>query len=163
MPTLQPKHVLLTTQLKHLTDRYTDVVTLMSPINSALFQECKESSLGSRPEAYEVLKSQITENIIEFVTLFIPELKPNIAHICAATPLTYQHYTATPDGCAYGVLKDYRTTMATLFPARTKLDNLYLAGQNNNVHGALGVTLSAATTCSKLIGADYLARKIAKS
>ena len=53
--------------------------------------------------------------------------------------------------------------MATLFPARTKLDNLYLAGQNNNVHGALGVTLSAATTCSKLIGADYLARKIAKS
>ena len=51
LPNLKPKHVLLTTQLKHLTDRYTDVVTLMSHINTILFQDWKERPLGERPEA----------------------------------------------------------------------------------------------------------------
>ena len=85
------------------------------------------------------------------------------AHTYAATPLTYRHYTGAPHGAAYGLLKDWRSIMASHIPARTKFENLLLTGQNLTVHGAIGVTLSAAATCSEIVGTEYLAKKIANA
>jgi len=93
----------------------------------------------------------------------LPELRDAIAHTYAATPLTYRHYTGAPHGAAYGLLKDWRSIMASHIPARTKFDNLLLTGQNLTVHGAIGVTLSAAATCSEIVGTEYLAKKIANA
>ena len=53
--------------------------------------------------------------------------------------------------------------MASHIPARTKFDNLLITGQNLTVHGAIGVTLSAAATCSEIVGTEYLAKKIANA
>ena len=50
--------------------------------------------------------------------------------------------------------------MASHIPARTKFENLLLTGQNLTVHGAIGVTLSAAATCAELLGTESLAKKI---
>ena len=116
--------------------------------------------MGNRDAEYIEAKEQITNNIIDFAVGYCPKLKNSIEHIYSASPLTYEHYTGTPRGSAYGILKDYRNTMATLLSTRTKLSNLYLTGQNLNVHGALGVTLTAATTCAQLLGTEYLAKKI---
>lgn len=159
-PYLVPKLIMLSTQLANHGAKYSDVVTLMSPINNAIFDQWQTASLGSRGSQYEELKAQITENIIAQATKFCPQIRFSIESVYSASPLTYQHYTGTPQGSAYGILKDYRTTIATLIPARTKLNNLFLTGQNLNVHGALGVTLTAATTCAELLGAEYLAKKI---
>ena len=41
-----------------------------------------------------------------------------------------------------------------------KRQNLFLTGQNLNVHGALGVTLTAMLTCSEFVGQEYLAKKV---
>ena len=86
----------------------------------------------------------------------------NVESTYSSTPLTYQHYTETPEGSAYGIAKSYRNSLATLIPPRTKIENLYLTGQNLNVHGMLGVTLTAATTCGELLGVEYLSKKIGK-
>ena len=65
---------------------------------------------------------------------------------------------------AVGVERLYRRSiMASHIPARTKFDNLLLTGQNLTVHGAIGVTLSAAATCSEIVGTEYLAKKIANA
>lgn len=157
---LTPRSIMLSTQLANQNTRYSDVVTLMSPINNAVFDQWQGTTLGKRGSEYDDLKSQITENIITQAIKFTPQLNASIDTVYSASPLTYQHYTSTPQGSAYGILKDYRTTMATLLPARTKLNNLFLTGQNLNVHGALGVTLTAATTCAELLGTEYLAKKI---
>ena len=66
----------------------------------------------------------------------------------------------SPHGAAYGLQKDCRNVMATCIPVRTKFENLLLTGQNLTVHGAIGVTLSAAATCAELLGTEYLAKKI---
>ncbi|MEG1036956.1 MAG: NAD(P)/FAD-dependent oxidoreductase [Mucinivorans sp.] len=159
-PDLVPKLIMLSTQLANHNTKYSDVVTLMSPINNAIFDQWQTASLGSRGRQYDDLKAQITENIIAQATRFCPRIRSSIESVCSASPLTYQHYTGTPQGSAYGILKDYRTTIATLLPTRTKLNNLFLTGQNLNVHGALGVTLTAAKTCAELLGTEYLAKKI---
>jgi all-trans-retinol 13,14-reductase len=45
-------------------------------------------------------------------------------------------------------------------PVRTKLNNLLLTGQNINLHGILGVPLTAINTCAELVGMEYLLKKI---
>lgn len=162
MPDLMPRSIMLSTQLANVNNQFSDVVTLMSPINNSLFEKWKETTLNNRSEGYYELKEEITNNIIEYTSRFCP-LIHEFEFKYSASPLTYLHYTGTPDGSAYGLLKDYKTTIATLLPARTKLSNLLLTGQNLNVHGALGVTLTAATTCAELLGTEYLAKKIGEA
>lgn len=92
---------------------------------------------GRRPEAYTALKAAMTQATVDFACARLPELRDAIAHTYAATPLTYRHYTGAPHGAAYGLLKDWRSIMASHIPARTKFENLLLTGQNLTVHGAI--------------------------
>ena len=47
-----------------------------------------------------------------------------------------------------------------MISGKTKLDNLFLTGQNLNLHGILGVSVSALKTCSEIFGLPYLLGKI---
>ena len=72
-------------------------------------------------------------------------------------------YTGTPEGSAYGIMKNYQNPLSTLIPVRSKVKNLLFAGQNVNMHGVLGVTLTSLISCSELLGEEYLAKKIGNS
>lgn len=158
--TLKPNSALISTQLACKDSEYADVITLLSPIAYDLFAKWSNSKLMMRGQDYDELKEQISQNIIDFVSEYKPEIAPCVEKVYSASPLTYEHYIGTPQGSAYGLLKDYKSALVTLLPAKTKVSNLLLTGQNLNVHGALGVTLTAAVTCSELIGENYLAKKI---
>ncbi len=163
MPTeLRPKGVLLSAQQPYIGSQYSDVVTLMSPLDDSVFAPFRDSCFGARPDEYEELKGQVTEGIIEFTKRHYPSIMDHVEKIYSASPLTYEHYTGTPNGSAYGIEKSYKSSLTTLFSPRTKLDNLYLTGQNLNVHGALGVTLTAAATCGEIVGAEYLAKRVGR-
>ncbi len=158
--TLQPKSVLMNSQLSQDNSKFSDVITLMTPIEYSLFERWSKNRLMHRGSDYEALKSELNQNIIDFVALYRPDIVPCIEKIYSASPLTYESYTATPMGSAYGLLKDYKNALVSLLPAKTRIPNLFLTGQNLNVHGALGVTLTSSVTCSELLGVEYLAKKI---
>ncbi len=155
-----PKSLMMSCQQSQMGSRYSDVVTLIMPINHEIFMPYENSQFGSRPEGYLYLKKQLEQRMIEFASLHYPSLMDSVEKIYSSTPLTYKHYTGTPQGSAYGIIKSYKNSLTTLIPARTKIKNLYLTGQNLNVHGAVGVTLTAASTCSEILGVEYLAKKI---
>ena len=89
-----------------------------------------------------------------------PGFKDSIQSYYTATPLTVRDYIGTDDGSLYGITKDYREPMRTFISPRTKIANLYLTGQNLNLHGVLGVTVNAVMTCSQILGIDYMLEKI---
>ena len=62
----------------------------------------------------------------------------------------------------YGYVKDADSPMTSFLSPRTKLKNLFFTGQSINMHGLLGVTISAVLTCSEMLGRDYLVEKINK-
>ena len=159
---MQIKSILMSSQLSRTDANYSDVVTLMTPVGADLFAPFTDSKFGARGNEYKELKEEVTQNIIDYTSKSHPHLMESVESIYSSTPLTYQHYTATPQGSAYGLLKGYRNSLATLIPSRTKIENLFLTGQNLNVHGVLGVTLTAATTCGELLGTEYLSKKIGK-
>lgn len=157
----EPKMTMLSFQRKNNKALFNDVATIMTPMYFRDFEQWAGTSVGRRGEDYRELKTELIQKITNFTYARHAGLKEAVEKVYAASPLTYFNYLGARGGSAYGLLKDYRNPVATLFPARTKLENLLLTGQNLNVHGALGVTLSAAVTCSELIGSEYLAKKVA--
>ncbi|MCI1186392.1 NAD(P)/FAD-dependent oxidoreductase [Hymenobacter sp. DH14] len=113
-----------------------------------------------RGNGYEEFKQRKAEALLEKVYLRFPELRDAIKSYYTATPLTFRDYMGTADGAIYGIAKDYTDPLRTFISHRTKLPNLLLTGQNVNMHGVLGVAISALVTCSELVGLPYLLQKI---
>jgi all-trans-retinol 13,14-reductase len=113
-----------------------------------------------RGEAYEAFKRNREEKLLNILYQRLPELKGNIQAQSSATPLTYRDYTATPKGSLYGILKDVNRPNETTIATRTRISNLLLTGQNVNMHGVLGVSITAVATAAELVGMEYLLNKI---
>lgn len=158
--TLKPKSVLMSSQLSDRETTCSDVITLLTPVEYSLFEKFNTLPAMRRGAEYNELKERLSQNIIDFVAQYRPDIVEAIDKVYSSSPLSYEHYTATPQGSAYGIIKDHRNALVSLLPAKTKIPNLFLTGQNLNVHGALGVTLTSAVTCSEFLGVEYLAKKI---
>jgi all-trans-retinol 13,14-reductase len=144
---------------------FADTVTILAYTDDSLFQTWKGShntiGIGTERDAdYDALKHRITEGILQMALQRMPELAGNITATSLATPLTYRDYTGTPHGSLYGPLKDVDRPAQTNLAIRTKIPNLLLTGQNVNMHGVMGVSITAVATCAELLGLEYLLGKI---
>jgi phytoene dehydrogenase-like protein len=155
-----PRVVLFNMQARSREQEFADVASILCPMNYASFAKWEGTEVERRGEEYLDLKAHLTERIFDFASRRFPHLRNAVEHVYTTSPLSWRDYTATPDGSAYGIIKNYRSVFSTLIPINTRFENLLLTGQNINVHGALGVTVTAALTCSKLLGTEYLAKKI---
>lgn len=147
-------------QNTELHSKYADVISILTPMYMDELTPWLNTTVGKRGDDYLQLKQQKVESILALTRKYGFDFERHTEAIHATTPLSYRDYTATVDGSAYGIIKDYRRPQIGFISARTKLENLLLTGQNLNVHGALGVTLTAILTCSELLGKEYLAKKI---
>ncbi|MDR1202192.1 MAG: NAD(P)/FAD-dependent oxidoreductase [Tannerellaceae bacterium] len=154
---------LVTMQPSSVSEKHTEVICLMTPMYMAELRQWKDSTPEHRGEEYKQFKEAKAQEMIGFVAQWYPEINQHIEKIYVTTPLSYRDYTGIPDGSAYGIMKNYRRPLVSIIPNRTRISNLYLAGQNLNVHGALGVTLTSMLTCAELLGTEYLAKKVGNS
>ena len=81
----------------------------------------------------------------------VPGLRDMVEQQYVSTPHTWQRFTRTPEGSAYGVRKDCRQPLLTMLSPRTPLSNLLLTGQNVMLHGLEGVVMTAQQTCDILL------------
>jgi len=116
-----------------------------------------------RGEDYEAFKLEKADKVLEIMNRRFPGLKDSIQSYSCATPLTYRDYIGSRDGTLYGIIKDYNEPMKSFITPRTKIKNLFLSGQNINLHGIMGVTVNAVLTCSEILGHPYLINKIRNS
>ena len=86
----------------------------------------------------------------------IDGLKDAVEAYWTSTPDTWERFTGTPEGSAFGILKDFRSPATTLISPRTPLPGLYLTGQSLNLHGLLGVSMTALHTCSAILGLERI-------
>lgn len=115
---------------------------------------------SSRGDAYERFKQAKTEIMLRELEKKFPGLRDHIHATYASTPLTYRDYIGSETGGMYGFAKNANQPLRNHLPPRTKIKNLLLTGQSVNMHGILGVTISAMLTCAELLGKAYLLEKI---
>ena len=113
-----------------------------------------------RGKEYEEFKMDKAEKLINLVQNKFPQLRDCIKSYYTSTPLSYRDYIGNDDGAMYGIVKDYKNPLKTFISPRTKIPNLYLTGQNLNLHGILGATMSSLVTCTAFLGNDDIIKKI---
>ena len=115
---------------------------------------------GTRNADYEAFKQRKADVVLRTVAQRFPQLASAVRGIWTTTPLTFRDYIGCPEGTTYGIQKEATAPMRTYLSPRTKVPNLFLTGQNINLHGILGVTVSSVVTCAELVGKRYLVEKI---
>jgi all-trans-retinol 13,14-reductase len=148
------KHMPYTDSLSVLTYmRYEEVAPWQHTFNTT-------SQEQSRGADYEAFKQGRAERLLDMMEQRFPGLRGCVQSYYTATPLSFRDYLGTGDGSLYGIQKDYKDALKTMIPQRTRLSNLYLTGQNLNLHGILGVTISALMTSGEILGLDWLVEQI---
>ncbi|HLK27183.1 MAG TPA: FAD-dependent oxidoreductase [Puia sp.] len=147
------------------TKEYADVLSVLTYMHYAEVKEWEQTfntttKPTERGNAYDDFKKQKAEILLNVVQEKFPGLKDCIQSYYVATPLSYRDYLGTDDGSLYGIVKDYKDPVKTLIAPQTKLPNFFLTGQNLNLHGILGATITALSTCSALLGNENIIDKI---
>lgn len=156
----QTQNAMIFMQTTDPKEEYAEIVGILTPMYIDELSAWEQTSFENRGEAYLQFKKRKTEEVLSFIRKHGISFDEHIETIYTTTPLSYRDYTATIDGSAYGIIKDYKSPYICLISPKTKLNNLFLTGQNLNVHGALGVTVTAMITCAELVGEEYLAKKV---
>lgn len=145
--------------------QYAETIAVMAYMNFSEVQEWAHTHNttlheSERSESYQQFKKQKAERLLQVMAKKFPHIVENIETYYTSTPLSYRDYMGTADGSCYGIVKDYNDAMKTRLMTNTKIPNLFLTGQNVNLHGILGVAMTALVTCGSLIGKEYLLNKI---
>ena len=100
------------------------------------------------------------DKVLNFMEHLYPGFRNNIEFAFASSPLTIRDYYGNKEGSNYGFQKDSNDLMLSQMSVSTKVKNLFLTGQNVNIHGLCGVSLTAIETAEALVGRNTIVRKI---
>ena len=136
---------------------FTRNIDILTPMYWPEVAQWSETKSGRRDDDYIAYKTLKAEACLHLAAPHIPCLKDTplknaIDKIYTSTSLTYRDYTATPQGSAYGLRKIHNQLLTTLLSPRTPIPNLFLTGQNLNLHGILGVSITSFLTCAEIVG-----------
>ena len=100
---------------------------------------------------YEAMKAEYTRTAIDRLSLHFPNLREHIVHVEAATPRTWERYTARPLGYVGGVGQRPYQFGPFAISNRTPIENLWLVGDSTHPgEGTAGVSYSA-LNCVRLL------------
>ncbi|MBP5318838.1 MAG: NAD(P)/FAD-dependent oxidoreductase [Paludibacteraceae bacterium] len=135
-------------------------IDLLTPMTWDEVAAWAEMPMGKRGQSYVDMKRAKTEACVRLASKRIPELADAIEKDYTSTPLSYRHYTNTSFGSAYGLRKDFSNPMLTVMTPKTPVPNLFLTGQNLNLHGILGVSMTSFFTAAELIGMETATKEL---
>ncbi len=149
----------------HKHKQYARGLSVLTYMSADLFREWQDtfhttSDKQQRGQAYINKKNQLAAKFIDEIEKIIPGLKSAVKETDVCTPLSYRDYLNIPGGSMYGLKKNVNDLANTTYATRTKIPNLYLTGQNINLHGVLGVSITALLTVAEITGLEYLVNKI---
>lgn len=135
---------------------------ITSPMSFKFTQKWENSITGNRGEDYENWKKECADKLISKLEIIYPNIRECIKHIYTSSPLTIRDFYNVKDGSMYGYRKDCEHITLSQVPIYTKIKNLYLTGQNINLHGICGVPLTAINTAEAIVGENVVVDKINK-
>lgn len=139
---------------------YATKVLITAPM---LFEETvqwNDTMVGHRGDDYEKWKEEKAQQLLMRVEEIHPRFRDCIDKMITASPLTIRDFYGVKDGSLCGYSKDYKNMALSQVPVVTKVDNLLLTGQNNNLHGFCGVPLTAINTAEVILGKNFILNQL---
>lgn len=141
---------------------YAEGVILLSPMKFNEMKEWEDTSIEKRGESYNTMKEEKSNKLVALLKKKYPNIEDCIEKVYSSTPLTYRDYTGVREGAMYGVHQDSRNPFESQILTKTRIGNLFLTGQNINMHGVLGVSMGAILTCGEIVGTNNIIREVRK-
>ena len=135
-------------------------VLVTAPMQFDLVKQWENTTVGRRGCDYEQWKRERTEELLSMVEELHSGFREAIEEVNASSPLTIRDFYGVKEGSICGFSKDCHNITLSQLPVVTKVSNLLLTGQNNNLHGFCGVPLTAINTCEAILGMNYIINKI---
>jgi all-trans-retinol 13,14-reductase len=145
-----PAGYMLHTPACEETSNFAKNLVIMTYMDFKDVKKWENSMTGKREADYYLFKEEKAGQLIKLVEKRFPGLRSGIDYM----------ETSTPGGSMYGIKKDYNNPAGTVVFPNTKIPGFFFTGQNINLHGVLGVTIGSVMTCSEILGAEYLVKKI---
>jgi phytoene dehydrogenase-like protein len=163
-----PEGYMMSMGIKKNSEVYGDNIAVMTYMNYDAVKPWEDTyntvaNKNDRGLTYEEFKAEKAEKILVELEKKFPNLRSCIEAMYTSTPLSYRDYIGSNRGSMYGYVKDVNKPLHSHLSPKTRVKNLFLTGQSLNMHGILGVTISAIITCSEILGKDYLLDKILES
>ena len=139
---------------------YSTKLIVTAPMAWEYVKKWENTTVGHRGEEYEAWKKECCEKLLDMMEEVHPGIRNCIDKINTASPLTIRDYYGVKEGGMCGFSKDYKNIILSQVPVVTKIPNLLLTGQCNNLHGFCGVPLTAIVTSEVILGMNYIINKI---
>ena len=147
-----PRGFLYMHQYPQSDSRYADAGVILAYMRYEDLAQWTSTHSGLRGDDYREFKEQKAEKLIASAAEYFPELRDGVERYWTSTPLTYRDYTGAVGGGLYGIAKDIELGLSGRVPYRTRVRNLFLAGQSVNSHGILGVLVGSLVACDSILG-----------
>lgn len=138
-------------------------VTLLTPMHAEEVAAWADRKRARRGDTYEAHKTDVAQRMVRVIEQRWPEVRGRLKTLATFTPLTIQHYTRSPQGSAYGVKRKSGSLLASRVGPKTRVQGLWLAGQNVVLSGILGAVISGVQAAKLATGDRTLVRKIAEA
>ena len=155
-----PMGFLLMTPPEENQGPWSNKVLVTAPMQFDMVRRWENTTVGRRGSDYEQWKQARTSELLAQVEELHPGFREAIEAINASSPLTIRDFYGVKEGSICGFSKDCRNITLSQLPVVTKVSNLLLTGQNNNLHGFCGVPLTAINTCEAILGLNNVIEKL---
>lgn len=155
-----PLGFLLMTPPNENQGKYATKVLITAPMPFQMVEKWQGTTVGHRGAEYERWKEERAKALLLQVEEMHPGFSNCIEAINTSSPLTIRDFYGAKDGGICGYAKNCQNIALSQVPVVTKVSNLLLTGQNNNLHGFCGVPLTAINTCEAIMGLNYIINKI---
>lgn len=155
-----PRELMFVTPPQENQGDFAQTMVIISSMEFGQVMRWENTRTGHRGEAYESWKQAMTDKVLGRMKQLYPDFCDKIDFVFAASPLTIRDFYGNKEGSNYGFQKDSRNLMLSQMSVTTKVKNLFLTGQNVNIHGLCGVSLTAIETAEALVGRNAIVGKI---
>jgi len=123
------------------------------------FKDWDESESRKRGEEYESLKERLAQPHLDILYKHFPQLEGELDFIEISSPLSTRDYSHTGEGEIYGIActpERFTEEAWGYLKPDTRVENLYLAGQDTTMVGVPSAVVSGYTVASMISGKNLL-------
>ena len=156
------KFMCVTPPIEHQGD-FAETMIIICMMDFDQVKQWEDTKTGHRGADYERWKAEMTEKVLDRMEKTYSGFRNCIEFSFASSPLTIRDFYGNKCGSNYGFQKDSNNLMLSQMSVFTKVKNLFLTGQNVNIHGFCGVSITAIETAEALVGQNEIVKKINKN
>jgi len=139
---------------------HTAEIVALAPLQA--FDPWRSQTWQQRDPAYQALKQTIARDLIALAERHYPGFAALVATHEVATPLTVEHFTASPGGAIYGLpCSAERLSQVGLLGVRTPVPGLLLTGADALFPGIVGAAMAGLGAAGAALGPLGLPRLMA--